>query len=258
MRNHRRTMFLFCAVLAISALMALATFRGRGQSSPTPTSQHKFEDEQLPQIDHDGPEPIDAEKRSKRRNKSARYDKKLHVYEPPSPRPGIVHETLIINDWEVGLPAIPVDRSDAVVIGEVTDTQAHLSNDKTGVYSEFVICVSEILKNDQHVPLSSGGLIAAERLGGRVRFSSGRVLPVRVMGQGMPRLGRRYLLFLKRYEQEDGYQILTGYELRSGQVTPLDGVKNSGGSKWKFDVYKGAQEPAFLKEVREAIAILPQ
>jgi hypothetical protein len=42
--------------------------------------------------------------------------------------------------------ALPTHISNAVVIGEVTDAKAYLSEDRTSVYSEFTIRVGEVLK----------------------------------------------------------------------------------------------------------------
>jgi hypothetical protein len=141
-----------------------------------------------------------------------------------------------------------------VLIGEVAEARAFLSNDKSGVYSEFVIRVNEILKITPPSHAVIGESITAERLGGRVKFRSGKVLPVQVMGQGMPRVGGRYVLFLKRTAEEKSYQLLTAYELDAGRVSALDGAKPAGGgSPWKFDKFEGWDEAVFLKTVREAI-----
>jgi hypothetical protein len=38
-----------------------------------------------------------------------------------------------MNDWEVNLPALPVAKSAAVIVGEVTQAQAQLSEDETNI-----------------------------------------------------------------------------------------------------------------------------
>ena len=146
----------------------------------------------------------------------------------------------------MGFPALPIAQSNAVIIGEVTNAQAYLSSDKTGVYSEFVVRLDGVLKNDNKNPLISGNVVTVEREGGRVRFPSGHISKLFVVGLGMPRAGRKYLFFLTRNEQ--GCRILTGYELRTGRVFPLDssGVVN-------FDAYRNADQNTFLNEVRSSI-----
>ncbi|MCA1630534.1 MAG: hypothetical protein LC785_11190 [Acidobacteria bacterium] len=257
MRN-RLIILLLLSVLVAVIVTARSILPRQSQSNVVATKQGSFDESQLPVTDYQAPEPSEPKERVKRRAKGARYDKADFVHEPPPPRSGVVHEVTIINDWEVGLPAIPADGSDAVVIGDVSDAQAYLSNDKTGVYSEFSIRIEEVLKNDEQSSLEIGCLITGEREGGRVRFASNRVLPVHVQGQGMPRLGRRYVFFLRRLDQEKDFYILTAYELRAGSVSPLDGVKNSGGSKWKFDAYEGVDQATFLNIVRGVITTLPR
>ena len=64
-------------------------------------------------------------------------------------------------------PALPIIQSDAIVIGQVTSAQAHLSSDKTNVYSEFVVRVNDVLKSDRFGLPGVGGFITTTRPGGR-------------------------------------------------------------------------------------------
>lgn len=156
------------------------------------------------------------------------------------------------TEWDIGLPALPVAKSDLVLIGEVTDAQAYLSNDKTAVYSEFTIRVDEALKNISNITLGQGSSLIAERQGGRVRFPSGHTTLQLVRGQGMLRVGRRYTLFLTHNNQDQSTSILTGYELRTGRVFPIDNP--AGGQHPVASVYKEADETAFLNDLRAAVA----
>jgi hypothetical protein len=251
----QRKVIILVFVIAAFAVVLRGGTSGRGNASPQAPAQKRVEvdKEQWPITDYNAPEPDGADRRSKRRARGARHDGEGTVHEPGK-RPGITYETTLYTDWEVGLPALPAYRSDAVVVGEVLDAGAYLSNDKTGVYSEFTIKLSDVLKNDSS-PLTRGSSLVAERLGGRVRFPSGEVLPVQIVGQGMPRAGRRYVFFLKRDDQGQAYNILTAYELRAGKVLPLDGAKTRGGGHpWEFDKYEGWDEGAFIDAVRAEIA----
>ena len=153
--------------------------------------------------------------------------------------------TARIYDWPADFPPIPVVQSTAIVIGQVSDAQAHLSDLKSGVYSEITIKVDQVLKDNAGI--KTGLPIVAEREGGRVRFPSGSTYRYFVAGFGMPKVGGCYLLFLDQLEDGD-FRILTGYELRDGHVLPLDesGVVH-------FEKYKDADEATFLTEVRESI-----
>ena len=154
------------------------------------------------------------------------------------------------TDWYVGVPALPLAKSDAVIVGEVAASEAHISNDRTGVYSEFSIKVVEVLKN-LDTPLSVGDVTVGEREGGIVRFQDGRLFEYMVYHQGMPRPGRKYLFFMSGNKQGGDYVIVTAYELRNGQVIPLDDSP-------AFASYKGSDEQEFLSNVRGAIARKPQ
>ena len=43
---------------------------------------------------------------------------------------------------------MPFNDSDIALIGFFLDAKAHLSSDKTGIYSEFVVQVEEVLQNN--------------------------------------------------------------------------------------------------------------
>ena len=86
-----------------------------------------------------------------------------------------------------------MEESSVIVIGDVLHSEAHLSEDKRGVYSEFTIRLVEVLKGDSFWP---GSEMVVERLGGYVRYPDGRKLLYRVGTGGMPRVGARYLFFL--------------------------------------------------------------
>lgn len=134
----------------------------------------------------------------------------------------------------------------------MTSAEAHFSDDQTDVYSEFVVQLSDVLKNDDKASLGVGNSVVLERSGGRVRFPSGKVMVSATNGQDMPRVGKRYLFFLTHEGPNariyDDFLILTGYELRAGLVFPLD--KPGAG----YAAYKGASETLLLKDLAAALA----
>ena len=110
------------------------------------------------------------------------------------------------------LPAFPFDKSSVVVVGQVSDAHAYLSNDKTGVYSVFTVQVNEVLKNSTNIPLADGAVIKVERDGGRVRFPGGRLHLYKIDEQDMPQVGLRYVLFLTSRESDFEILPVTSYE----------------------------------------------
>ena len=158
-------------------------------------------------------------------------------------------------DWEVGLPALPVSQSQAVVSGRVVTAQAQLTNDKAVVYSEFVIQVDEVFKDNDNA-FTPGIQVYVTRSGGRVRFPSGHLTLQAIAGQNMPRIGESYVFFLTRENQEEGFHILTGYIRRAGRVYPLD---NPGGGKHPIaTTYNATEEEIFLKDLRTALINPPR
>jgi hypothetical protein len=211
-------------------------------------AQSQDESDNLPITDFTSPAPSNLEERARQTARSKRYNNRgaKPIEDAPSS-----YQRVWSSHWAQGLTAIPVSQSDLVLIGEVIDAQAYLSEDKTGVYSEFKIRVGEVMKNDNTGSLYPGATITADRPGGGVRFPSGHVNKFKFSGQGMPYLNRQYLFFLKRSDQT--FSIITGYELRGERIFSLDGSNGTAGEKLPFDEYNDTEAQPFLKAVREAI-----
>lgn len=247
MKGYKRTSLVLLVVATVMAGVVVAAFSVPAQDESARDKQQKRDwaefERQFPVTDIDKPEPSDPEKRVKRKAKGKKYEYGGMSIE----RGGVI---TLNTEWDIGLPPLPIAKSDLVVIGEVTGVEAHVSDDRTAVYSEYTIQVTEVLKNTSSAPLSEGSLLTADRQGGRVRFPSGRTTVLYIPGQRMPRVGRRYALFLTRDEQEQSLHILTGYELRGGRVFPIDNpAEHPIATK-----YKEADETAFLNDLRAAVA----
>jgi hypothetical protein len=157
------------------------------------------------------------------------------------------------SHWWVGLSALPVDQSDVVIQGYIASREAHLSDDRTGIYSEFEVQVAKIYK-DTSSAIVAGTPLTVNRYGGSVRFASGKIQKYKISRQDMPGSGRQYVLFLKKTAGGD-LLILTGYELAYGQVQPLDGEDTDDPrSALPFAKYRGKDVESFLQEVRDAVA----
>ena len=193
----------------------------------------------LPVADLNAALPVDPKERAKREAKSKKYDRGI-----PMIAPGV--HSADVYDWPSHFPALPVLQSDAVIVGQVFDAKAYFSTDKTTIYSEFWVTVESILKNSDKHPIDGGSQLALERMGGRVQYPSGEASSFLVAGFGVPQVGSRYVFFLKRNPQDEGYTIVTGYELRLGHVFPLDATTSS---ETDFSVYNNFDEAQFLKNL---------
>jgi hypothetical protein len=264
-KHKRATLFFLPAlVVAVAATMTVLYARDENERAGDRAAREQGRQDvrgKLPITDYDAPEPSGGgEQRARRRAKSRTYNEFGGLRGRRNPllnaEVGVKH-----TEWEWGLTsALPVEQSSAVIVGEVVDASAYLSEDKTNVYSEFTMRVGEVIKNDGAGPIAPGDLIAADRPGGRVRTPSGRVASFTVAGQGVPEVGKRYVFFLgfNRREaarrgltdlREMSRHLLTGYELRDGEVFPLDfaGGKN-------FQDHRGKGETVFLNEIRASAA----
>lgn len=211
-------------------------------------SEHAKESKsRFPVADYNAPEDTEPAKRAKRKARNERHNKSMMgVKGGLTAPPDSGDEIVLRTDWEVNVPRIPAAQSSVVVTGEIVDANAYISADENGVYSEFGLRVEETMKKDDSWAVSAGEVISVERQGGRVRYPSGRVEWYRIALQDLPLVNHRYVLFLKRID-EDSFSIVTGYELREGHVYALDGAS-------QFRALDGAEEVALLKSVREAIA----
>ncbi len=253
MQIRRILLSLSIAVAAIA--IAITGLSAQSPETPKNNGQPnalRVKENKLPTVNYDLPEQSNANEKAKRNARGKRFDGSLLVAEP-HPEAGAKG---IRDSWMQSLPALPVDASDAIVIGDITNAQAYLSPDKTGVYTEYTVRVDEVLKQYSATPIVTGGFVDTQREGGRVRFPSGRVQSYIPHYQGVPVTGGKYVLFLKHNEQNDAFTLVTGYEQRAGHVYPLDGVDLGQGATEipQFAAYKGVDEATFSKALRSAFA----
>jgi hypothetical protein len=263
-KNRVITVFL---LLLLTAIVASSVTRLRSLSQqpshPTPTTNKarslseklaavKTKQEwdallnQLPTADYDAPEPNDPETRNRRRTKNSHYDKRGIVAKNPDPS---ITLTQVHYEGQEKWP-LPTSESDVVIVSEVRDRQSYLSNDKSGVYTEFTVSVAEVLKGDP-AQISQGMTITASRAGGVVRYPGGHKRLYLVSGDGLPLADGQYVMFLKSSGQDQDYRVLTMYELGPDGVNPLD----EGG---QFEAYRGQKNSDFIKAIKDKIATTSQ
>lgn len=248
--------FLLFAVLIVFASMLVLTNSLLSSGQDDPRRHVQSQASEIPMVDYEA-KPSGARTQqtqqgdadATRKSKGKRHDKEHAVRDLDTGG----NSVLAFSHWDANLPALPIGRSALVVVGQVVDAKAFLSNDNTGVYSEFSVSIEQVVKNNNSAPVFHGDLVSTERWGGRVRFPSRRIITYGNRGQGMPSVGQRYLFFLERNPEQ--YTILTAYELSSGKVYPLDGKDAPGGanSDWAGNAYKGTDESKFLLDVERQV-----
>jgi hypothetical protein len=247
MQIHRIT-YVLLGLMIITGTISFASRNGNVQSSSArqPESQEKLmqrEEEvrkRFPTAGFDEQEPSDPQKQVALRKKRVRHNKGGLVYKNPDADTG---GGGIVVEGEFDFPALPTVLSDVIVLGEVLDAQAHLSEDKSNVYSEFTIHIDKKFKSPADLPEQ----ITVERIGGWVRYPNGRKLLFLYGTGNMPKVGGKYLLFLKRIPQSEDFTILTGYELGPDGASPLD-------FSGQFEAYRGSSEKSLLSDLNTSLA----
>jgi len=243
MRISKSTYFVFITVLTVMTLSLTVLKPGNGSASPQNNVRRSnvplYErEDRYPVADYDEVEPTDPVKRSKLKKQKQRYDK-----DAPFNHPGPNHtEVAFLPEFQFDFPALPVVKSEVILTGEVLKSEAHRSENKLSVFSNFEVRVDEILKGTSVI---SGDTVNVQRIGGFVNYPNGHKVLFRLVGNGMPAVGVRYAFFLNALD--DDYSILTAYELGAEGVMPLDNSR-------QFQVYQGQTETDFLKALREAIS----
>jgi hypothetical protein len=198
-------------LLCVTAGAGMAGLSRQAQQAPLTIKKEAPDKTSWPVMDYTASQAEDAQRKARGKTHN-RSEFRVHPDDPSE-------NTTLVDAIDSNLPALPVIQSNAVLIGDVLNAQAFLSDDRTGVYSEFTIRVSDVIKSALS-DLKIGNLIEVDRDGGRVKFPSGKIHWYSVDKENMPKPGRRYVLFVTR--QNEALHLLTGYELREGKIFPLD------------------------------------
>jgi hypothetical protein len=247
MRGHNKLTIALFIILVLTIFTSVRALwiqdqnpTGQGKQNAPANEKDEHFKSRFPVIDYHAPEDTDINKQRIRKEKNKRYDRFGFVRKNPSMD---VTETVFYTDWYGGKPALPVNESSAIIIGLVMGSEAHLSNDRSGIYTEFIVEVKEVLKGDSS-NLALGSKISVDRPGGYVRYPSGYKRLYRYSGMNMPDVGRQYIFFLTNPAQDQNYGLLTGYELTHQGITPLDSIPT-------FKALQGIKVAALLEQVRD-------
>lgn len=213
---HKLTYVLLLLVLGTLAFSAvrkqiLTTSAVAYQHQP---DHHKRVNERFPTADFESQDSSDPQKNAKRK----RYNDGKLVYSKVDPSTA---ETVFTPEPHSTLPALPVAESEFVVVGTIGSGQAHVSENKKNVFSEFTLIVETVLKKTDPAVVQ-GTVLTVDRIGGHVRYPNGQKVLYRVFGINMPQTGSRYLFFLTSKHNKADLSILTAYELTQTGVAPLD------------------------------------
>jgi hypothetical protein len=185
--------------------------------------------------------PSDPEKAHIRKKRNKKFNKSEFRVHPNDPS----ENTVIVDAVDPKLPALPVAESTEIFIGTVLSSQAFIAEDQTGVYSEFTVNVSRVLKTADP-NLSAGSVVELQRPGGRVKFRGGRIHWYSIDKENMPESGCQYVFFVARDAEHNTLKIITAYEMKNGKIQPLDEMP-------QFRRHAGKDEAGFLNALQTAI-----
>lgn len=210
-------------------------------SNSDKTGQQEKKD-RFPTADYNGASLADPGKEQLRKDKQKRHNNfKIVAREPPDWQT----ERVFVGEGALSFPSLPVAESNYVVLGRVTRAEAHLSENKKNVYSEFTVVVEKVFKTARG-SIIEGSEITVDRIGGYVKYPNGRTLLYRVAATNMPAVEERYLFFLTSKNNED-LVILTAYAMTVDGVVPLDQSE-------QFEEFRGLKEDVFLQKLRDLLA----
>ena len=260
MKRHPKLTLLLLLLIVAVVVTVTATLQVKKQDVRPSPALEKAEKDFYTVADYSASEPSDPQKRAMQGVQARRYN--MHADKGVDPKRFAITEerqsTFSLPASHARTePALPVSESDAVVVADVTSARAFLTEDKTNVISEFTISVTERLKESLIAPFLVGDSLQAVRSGGGIRFGSGKIIRYGSEGKPLPRLGTRYVFFLK-YNNDEGkdYSIITAYALENDRVVPLDGIALDGEPirvYGGYQRYKNKLAGEFINEVREAV-----
>jgi hypothetical protein len=202
-------------------------------------------------------DPQDQERReSRNRLSQGLYSGKL-ILDPGTREVNGQAETLdltfidgvkILKAGELKDPAgLPISGS-IIVIGTVTSGKAYVNQEHNGVFSEYKIGVSDVLKPDPDSVISARDEITAWQPGGSLQFQSGHIKHFIIAGRGFPEVRKQYVFFLRRPDKKvQDYAISTAFSIKDQIVSPL----NDGNDQSSFD---GMRLNDFLDKLRQEIS----
>lgn len=115
----------------------------------------------FPVADYNEAELTDAKKNEARKEKKRRHNNFSIVAKNP---PEWQAQRMFIDEGLALTPALPVAKCEFIVLGEVKAAEAHVSENKENVYSEFTVLVNKVFKTASS-SISEGTEITIDRIG---------------------------------------------------------------------------------------------
>jgi hypothetical protein len=237
----KRSIFTYVLLVLVLGTLGLGFARhsqNRSAQNDRLKQQQKY---RFPIAEYDEPDSPDPTKNRMRKEKQLRHnDFKIVASKPPEWQT----ERVFVKEGAMNFPALPVRESAYIFTGKVTAAEAHLSENKKNVVSEFTVSVSRVFKTADS-SIINGGEIVVNRIGGLVKYPNGQTVLYRISQSNMPVVGERYLFFLTSRNNHDLF-ILTAYAITVDGVSPLDESEH-------FEALRGLSEEALLQKLQDSL-----
>lgn len=178
--------------LLILVFATLGLTSGKNQQTRDPAKENEYHKQlqarnlRFPTTDYEEADLVDPKKNQARKEKKLRKnDFKLVARNPPFWQA----ERVVFNEGGMDFPALPIARSTFILLGRVTTAEAHISENKKNVYSEFTVLVEKVFKSPNS-SVAEGAEITVDRVGGFVRYPKGQIVLYRISGENMPSQAR--------------------------------------------------------------------
>jgi hypothetical protein len=222
-----------------------ATLQELGAAKPSPADQDAIDEAQ---------QPLDVEQQVSRAAKNRRYNRGGRDLTT------LAEAGLSVSEIGCGTvqPLLPTAYTPVILIGTVTGAQPYLSEDRSFVYSEYMVQVEAFLKHEGAALPMAGDRLIVDRTGGVLRLRNGQIIRYHSSGTGMARplqVNERYVLFLNRIHDGADLMLGTGFQLRDGKAYRLG---QQAGQELLVGSIPGidselSDEEKFIRAVRRAI-----
>ena len=234
-------LFLLIATTSFSLFRRSEMFAGYAIAQQDPKVERSNKARRaFPTADINEPDSDDSVKGRAKKEKRHRFDAWQFVSSKPE---SWIAESALSPEGYLDFPSLPVNESDIILIATVSSSEAHISGNRRGVFSEFNLVVESVLKTNQD--LTEGSSLTVDRVGGYVKYPNGQQILFRISGLNMPQVGARYLFFLSTRRKPD-FIIKTAYELTPQGVMALDFSE-------QFLSLDGISETEIQKRVRDLL-----
>jgi hypothetical protein len=263
MRGRTRKLLLAAALSGLAGVTSWAALQSRGAQTEVSSRQD------WKRVRQEEPTPIEEGVMTSKQEKHSRLYKGFEdatrgrkipdlVTERGdlklSARPGVIDELPLIRPRPPLSQSLSIlsCRTDAVMIGKVTEKSSHLLESGTFTFTDHELTVEEVLKDNLLAHLQPGATITVTRTGGSVRLKGHTV---RAFDERMAPLavGERYLLYLVFLPETDSYRPFVNAIFDDSFHLDGDRLVQVSIQQLPLGPGKTADASSFLAEARNAV-----